>query len=295
MWPARARVPARRPGVAGRVVEVDSGGELRDVDRIVVSLEVGGHARQRCASGSRPSDSEVCTGSARGNAKRGFLAHTTSRLQAVSAWAKVSRWAVQDSNLRPPACKAGALPAELTARAATDGSSGRSLSSARPPPSTSGPGRHPFKVVARVRFPLGALRRVAMRKLHCTVGQVCGGCRKIASGATTGAVLGSRQPRQRESRRTARSLRRSNIAGELRAGLGRAREAWARGVKDADVLGGELGTVSESERQRTAGRRLRHTARRFLQGHTCEQQPSLCRASGRSTRRSRIEHCRWSR
>ena len=26
-------------------------------------------------------------------------------------------WAVQDSNLRPPACKAGALPAELTARA----------------------------------------------------------------------------------------------------------------------------------------------------------------------------------
>ena len=24
-------------------------------------------------------------------------------------------WAVQDSNLRPPACKAGALPAELTA------------------------------------------------------------------------------------------------------------------------------------------------------------------------------------
>src|SRR5678816_4186011 len=27
---------------------------------------------------------------------------------------------------------------------------------ARPPPSTSGPGRHPFKVVARVRIPLGA-------------------------------------------------------------------------------------------------------------------------------------------
>ena len=27
------------------------------------------------------------------------------------------RWAVQGSNLRPPACKAGALPAELTARA----------------------------------------------------------------------------------------------------------------------------------------------------------------------------------
>jgi hypothetical protein len=34
----------------------------------------------------------------------------------------VEAWAVQDSNLRPPACKAGALPAELTARAATDGS-----------------------------------------------------------------------------------------------------------------------------------------------------------------------------
>src|SRR5262249_2881083 len=30
-----------------------------------------------------------------------------------------------------------------------------------PPPSTSGPGRHPFKVVARVRIPLGALRLCA--------------------------------------------------------------------------------------------------------------------------------------
>ena len=29
-----------------------------------------------------------------------------------------AEWAVQDSNLRPPACKAGALPAELTAPAA---------------------------------------------------------------------------------------------------------------------------------------------------------------------------------
>ena len=47
------------------------------------------------------------------------------RFQTVSAWAKGSRWAVQDSNLRPPACKAGALPAELTARAAMDGSSDR--------------------------------------------------------------------------------------------------------------------------------------------------------------------------
>src|SRR6187200_2471652 len=40
-------------------------------------------------------------------------------------WRRGFGWAVQDSNLRPPACKAGALPAELTARAATDGSSGR--------------------------------------------------------------------------------------------------------------------------------------------------------------------------
>ena len=32
---------------------------------------------------------------------------------------KTHRWAVQGSNLRPPACKAGALPAELTARAGT--------------------------------------------------------------------------------------------------------------------------------------------------------------------------------
>ena len=84
-----------------------------------------------------------------------------------------------------------------------------------------------------------------MRKPHGTVGQVCGGCRRIARGAAPGAVLGSRQPRQRESRRPARSLRRSTIAGELRAGLGRAREACARGIKDADVLGGELGSVLE--------------------------------------------------
>src|SRR6059036_2605198 len=32
------------------------------------------------------------------------------------------RWAVQGSNLRPPACKAGALPAELTARAGAQAS-----------------------------------------------------------------------------------------------------------------------------------------------------------------------------
>ena len=32
----------------------------------------------------------------------------------------------------------------------------RRLSSSAPPPSTSGPGHHPFKVVARVRIPLGA-------------------------------------------------------------------------------------------------------------------------------------------
>src|SRR6476619_354140 len=34
---------------------------------------------------------------------------------ARSAFGLVTRWAVQGSNLRPPACKAGALPAELTA------------------------------------------------------------------------------------------------------------------------------------------------------------------------------------
>jgi hypothetical protein len=45
-------------------------------------------------------------------------------IHAELAWILGSQWAVQDSNLRPPACKAGALPAELTARAATDGSSG---------------------------------------------------------------------------------------------------------------------------------------------------------------------------
>jgi hypothetical protein len=33
--------------------------------------------------------------------------------------AEKARWAVPVSNQRPPACKAGALPAELTARAAS--------------------------------------------------------------------------------------------------------------------------------------------------------------------------------
>lgn len=71
------------------------------------------------------------------------------------AWLRGFEWAVQDSNLRPPACKAGALPAELTARAARMVALAAGIL-ARPPPSTSGPGRHPFKVVARVRIPLGA-------------------------------------------------------------------------------------------------------------------------------------------
>src|ERR1044072_9512813 len=34
---------------------------------------------------------------------------------------------------------------------------------ARPPPSTSGPGRHPFKVVMRVRIPLGASGKALRR------------------------------------------------------------------------------------------------------------------------------------
>ena len=84
-----------------------------------------------------------------------------------------------------------------------------------------------------------------MRKPHGTVGQVCGGCREDCKWCCPRCCPGSRQPRQRVSRRPARSLRRSTIAGELRAGLGRAREACARGIKDADVLGGELGSVSE--------------------------------------------------
>ncbi len=39
---------------------------------------------------------------------------------------------------------------------------------ARPPPSTSGPGRHPFKVVARVRIPLGALTVVLVTGISGT-------------------------------------------------------------------------------------------------------------------------------
>ena len=42
----------------------------------------------------------------------------------------VPRWAVQDSNLRPPACKAGALPAELTARGQKDHTNGPRASGA---------------------------------------------------------------------------------------------------------------------------------------------------------------------
>src|SRR4051794_19787451 len=36
--------------------------------------------------------------------------------RSATLWRHRRRWAVQGSNLRPPACKAGALPAELTAR-----------------------------------------------------------------------------------------------------------------------------------------------------------------------------------
>src|SRR4029453_14990630 len=34
----------------------------------------------------------------------------------------------------------------------------------QPPPSTSGPGRHPFKGVARVRIPLGASRETSCKR-----------------------------------------------------------------------------------------------------------------------------------
>src|SRR3954454_15924962 len=40
---------------------------------------------------------------------------------------------------------------------------------ARGPPSTSGPGRHPFKVVARVRIPLGASRPASDRRRRSTM------------------------------------------------------------------------------------------------------------------------------
>ena len=44
-----------------------------------------------------------------------YLDHRLSA-DAYAAGLEALTWAVQDSNLRPPACKAGALPAELTAR-----------------------------------------------------------------------------------------------------------------------------------------------------------------------------------
>src|SRR5438045_7246588 len=39
-----------------------------------------------------------------------------SQRRRLTCAASIGIWAVQGSNLRPPACKAGALPAELTAR-----------------------------------------------------------------------------------------------------------------------------------------------------------------------------------
>ena len=70
----------------------------------------------------------------------------------------ISKWAVQDSNLRPPACKAGALPAELTARAVRMVAPAAGIL-ARPAPIHERPRSPPFQVVARVRIPLGALSR----------------------------------------------------------------------------------------------------------------------------------------
>src|SRR6187200_1446230 len=55
---------------------------------------------------------------------------------------------------------------------------------ARPPPSTSGPGRHPFKVVARVRIPLGASRVRSHADPHGT-GSVPRDVRQVAAGLAT--------------------------------------------------------------------------------------------------------------
>src|SRR5690242_20093668 len=48
------------------------------------------------------------------------------------------RWAVTGSNCRPPACKAGALPAELTAPAQIVGQTAAGSASGLPSPATAG-------------------------------------------------------------------------------------------------------------------------------------------------------------
>ena len=90
--------------------------------------------------------------------RAGETAQGGSRSNAKSRNPCIHQWAVQDSNLRPPACRAGALPAELTARAATDGSAGRGYPRSGRPHRLAAQVATSFKVVARVRIPLGAFR-----------------------------------------------------------------------------------------------------------------------------------------
>jgi hypothetical protein len=79
----------------------------------------GGSARLPPDQESRPRSTRFFEGRTGGRTVSqvwAVLTRLTHGFQAVPAWQKGQRWAVQDSNLRPPACKAGALPAELTAR-----------------------------------------------------------------------------------------------------------------------------------------------------------------------------------
>src|SRR6188472_818448 len=88
---------------------------------------------------------------------------------------------------------------------------------ARPPPSTSGPGRHPFKVVARVRIPLGALLHASLsRRQYVAERAVCGDdvegsvaallCRLTRSRDREGEPAGAAEERARDRERQRRAI-----------------------------------------------------------------------------------------
>jgi hypothetical protein len=133
----------------------------RDTGRIAV--------RKRCSRRGIASAATESPAVARGVGNR----EPDARSHRESRWLPSAKWAVPGSNQRPPGCKPGALPTELTALeqayrpgssntlgrpAAADGVAAAASTLHSGPPSTSGPGHSPFKAVARVRIPLGAFR-----------------------------------------------------------------------------------------------------------------------------------------
>jgi hypothetical protein len=79
-----------------------------------LALEVYAKRMQRDRDAGKRIDALVNGHSMGTNVEPAFV--TLSDREREAAVLGSFQWAVQDSNLRPPACKAGALPAELTAR-----------------------------------------------------------------------------------------------------------------------------------------------------------------------------------